>query len=43
MFSWCEWGISLCVKKLRNFMRVYVNRESRFEIWKHSLHEASLA
>ena len=39
MFSWCEWGISLCVKKLKNFMRVYANRERAV----CDMHEASLA
>ena len=40
MFSWCEWGIiSLCVKKLKNFMRVYANRERAV----CAMHEASLA
>ena len=42
--TFVEQKLSLCVKKLRNFMRVYVNiGRGRFEIWKHSLHEASLA
>ena len=41
--TFVEQKLSLCVKKLGNFMRVYVNRgRGRFEIWKQSLHEASL-